>query len=240
MVKAEYVSDTKVLCKTPPFCSRQLDNADNSNQAGSAKNPHTKVQVTNTGALGWSDNPKGHLSQNPHLEDDGSKSYIHTFSALNTYTSGASSNPFRSTCQAGLYPNEGMKPCWDAHTINSEGNDVLFKYATCYDSQSAGLVPSLDLYSGTVTGQKAVNATSSLGQQITITATNDELRVQCLFQHTSIPQARHQVLPAAQACERCQRHYVEVHGQHWRILRQFGQHDLWPIQIEGLHVRRLR
>jgi len=174
MVKAEYVSDTKVLCKTPPFWSRQLDNADNSNQAGSAKNPHTKVQVTNTGALGWSDNPKGHLSQNPHLEDDGSKSYIHTFSALNTYTSGASSNPFRSTCQAGLYPNEGMKPCWDAHTINSEGNDVLFKYATCYDSQSAGLVPSLDLYSGTVTGQKAVNATSSLGQQITITATNNE------------------------------------------------------------------
>merc|ERR1712054_117513 len=174
MVKAEYVSDTKILCKTPPFFSRELLSTDNSNQVGSAKTPHTKVQVTNTGQLGWSDSPKGHLSQNPHLADDGSKSYIHTFAHDNTYTSGKSADPFRSTCQEGLYPNEGMKPCWNSHTVNSEGNDVLFKYATCYDSQPAGLVPSLDMYSGTTVGGKKVNATSTLGQKITLTATSNE------------------------------------------------------------------
>lgn len=170
MVKAEYVSDTKIMCKTPPFFSRQLDSAGNSNQAGSAASPHTKVQVTNTGQLGWSDLALGHLSQNPHLADDGSKSYTHTFDAANSYTSGASANPFRSTCQAGLYPNEGMKPCYDAHTVNSEGNDVLFKYATCYDAQAAGLVPSLDMYTGTTLGSKAINSTSTLGQPITLSA----------------------------------------------------------------------
>merc|ERR1711988_181793 len=53
-----------------------------------------------------------------------------------------------------------------------EGNDVLFKYATCYDSQPAGLAPSLNLYSGTVLGHKFVNSTTSLGQLIKLTDQN--------------------------------------------------------------------
>merc|ERR1719238_1899749 len=122
--------------------------------------------------------------------DDGSYAYLQTFNEGHTYESGMTgfnSNPWRSTCQAGLYPNENMKPCWDSHIISaggaamdtavgagkhSEGNDVLFKYATCYDSQPAGLAPSLDMYSGTSLGGKFINSTTSLGQIITLTDQN--------------------------------------------------------------------
>jgi len=192
MVKAEWVSSEKVLCKTPEFFSRQLDGTMvQSNQDGSASNPHTKVHVTNTGMLGdpvAEGETHGHLSMNPYIMDDNSKAYIHTFAAGNTWNNGLESgNPWRSTCQAGLYPNENMKPCWDSHIVSaggaavdsatgggksSEGNDVLFKYATCYDSQPAAAAPSLDLYSGTDLGGKFINSTTSLGQVIKLTDQN--------------------------------------------------------------------
>jgi hypothetical protein len=188
LVKAEWLSSTKVKCKTPDFFSRQLDQSmELSFQDGSAKNPHTKVHVTNDGMLGNHETEGewyGHISQNPYLQDDGSKAYIWTFAKDNKYTSGMEgfmSNPFRSTCQEGLYPNEGMKPCWGAHyhesttpagvTGYSAGNDVLFKYATCYDANPALSAPSLDLYSGTdQPSGKEINSTSSLAQKIRIGA----------------------------------------------------------------------
>jgi len=198
LVKAEWISSTKVRCKTPDFFSRQLDGSMTASfQDGSAKNPHTKVHVTNDGMISipeTENDPTGHISQNPHLNDDGSKSYIWTFDVQNTYDSGMTgfySNPFRSTCQAGLYPNEGMTPCWDSHTnemndphacigekldLNkcqssatySAGNDVLFKYATCYDANPAKPAVALNLYTGTTSGSKYINQTTSLGQKISM------------------------------------------------------------------------
>jgi len=214
LVKAEYLSDTMVRCKTPAFFSRQLDDSmELSNQDGSARHPHTKVMVTNDGMLGVNETEGeffGHLSQNPYLMDDGSNAYIWTFDHANTYTSGQTgfeSNNFRSTCQAGLYPNEGMAPCWDSHSntvtnpiacdgdmydrdcdgtslVNgrvlstsptySAGNDVLFKYATCYDANPAGPVDSMNLYgakapnTGSTVGGKKINSTSTLGQTILV------------------------------------------------------------------------
>jgi hypothetical protein len=204
MVKAEWISSTKVRCKTPDFFSRQLDGSMvASNQDGSAKNPHSKVHVTNDGILMDSADGSEHISRNPFLADDGSKAYIKTFDAANTYNSGMSghnNNPFRSTCQQGLYPNEGMAPCYGAHVdlgvtaidretdypdpdgsgsnwspavAYSAGNDVLFKYATCYDSIPAGLVTSLDLYTGTTTGFKYINQTCVPGQKFTISGADN-------------------------------------------------------------------
>jgi len=188
LVKAEWISSTMVRCKTPDFFSRQLDESEVlSSQDGSAKNPHTKVHVTNDGTLGDMESEGesyGHISPNPHLMDDGSKAYLHTFAVQNTYTSGQTgfeSNPFRSTCQAGLFPNEGMAPCWGAHhdetmapgTLSgySAGNDVLFKYATCYDANPAGKPNSLNLYGGTDQADgKVINSTWTLAQKIRVSA----------------------------------------------------------------------
>jgi hypothetical protein len=188
LVKAEWLSSNKLRCKTPDFFSRQLDlSTTTANQDGSAKTPHSKVHVTNDGMLGDAEGEGdafGHISQNPYLQDDGSKAYIWTFDQANTYESGMTgfhTNPFRSTCQEGVYPNEGMKPCWGAHGTSivmpagttapsySAGNDVLFKYATCYDANPAQSSPSLDLYSGTDQNARAVNRTSTLGQKISLT-----------------------------------------------------------------------
>jgi hypothetical protein len=197
LVKAEWISSEQVRCKTPDFFSRQLDTSEVlSFQDGSAKNPHTKVHVTNDGTLGdyVSEGEKfGHISQNPFLMDDGSKGYIWTFDVNNKYTSGQTgfqSNAYRSTCQAGRYPNEGMAPCWGAHhqettapigtgapprldtsAAYSAGNDVLFKYATCYDANPAQKSASLNLYSGTnQPSGKLINSTSTLAQKIRIGA----------------------------------------------------------------------
>jgi len=181
LVKAEWHSSEKVTCRTPPFFSRQMDDSTVlSQQNGAAMNPHTKVQVTNDGELG---DPQAegvadeHLSRNPYLHDDGSPAYAKTFAVDNSYTSGISANPWRSTCQEGLYPNEGMKPCWKSQESNgatplfaeaSEGNDVLFKYSTCYDAQPAEAVPSMDLYPSpsAYIGAKVINSSQALGQKI--------------------------------------------------------------------------
>jgi len=54
---------------------------------------------------------------------------------------------------------------------------VLFKYATCYDANPAKAVDDLNLYAGTTTLGKAINSTSTVGQQITIgTSAADELQ----------------------------------------------------------------
>jgi len=193
LVKASWIDSNTLTCKTPPFFSRQLDKpTGESQQDGSVSNPHTKVHVTNDGIVsdfeveGTNDL---HLSRNPHLNDDGSYSYIRTMatggtcgtSSCSSYTSGQeghAGNPYRSTCQEGLYPNEGNKPCYGAHSsvvkkpdsegasvtgTYSAGNDVLFKYATCYDSNPAGGVPSMDYYGTAATGYKMFNASSVYG-----------------------------------------------------------------------------
>jgi len=163
LVKAEWVNDKMVTCKTPSFWATLNDDADSSQQAnydGSALNPHTKVHVTNDGMV--SDDVHGsRISVNPHRRNDNSYSYIHAPPAINfnadtaVYSRRRSSpptadtdtyansfnpgNPFRSTCNEGQYPNEGMGPCYGAGEAGqSEGNDVLFKYGTCYESQQAG------------------------------------------------------------------------------------------------------
>merc|ERR1719440_1221023 len=208
LVKAEWIDSEHVRCRSPPFFSRQLDDSGaEANQDGSALNPHSKVHVTNDGMIhdcyssgcvaGKPEScttvvcPGGmddHISRNPHLSDDGSKTYIRTFAATATYTSGEvghAGNPYRSTCQEGLYPNEGNKPCYEAHRDSvkvpdstgaavtgtySAGNDVLFKYATCYDANPAGLASSLDLYGTTPTSQLVLNSTLyPYAQKITIT-----------------------------------------------------------------------
>lgn len=228
LVKAEWIDSEHVRCKTPAFMSRQYDiDQVQANQDGTALNPHSKVHVTNDGmvhscqkdgiptdAQGNGDGDCasyiGSISRNPHLNDDGSKSYIHTFATTScsgnggkcaSYTSGEvghAGNPYRSTCQEGLYPNEGNKPCYSAHTDTasipkgdglaattkthpyrsgqtvvsdySAGNDVLFKYATCYDSNPAAPVSSLDYYANTPTGGIILNSTAyPLGAKITIT-----------------------------------------------------------------------
>jgi hypothetical protein len=62
------------------------------------------------------------------------------YEPLDTYNDGFNPyNPFRSTCMEGIFPQENMGPCYNAGLAgSSEGNDVLFKYATCYESQKAG------------------------------------------------------------------------------------------------------
>merc|ERR1711988_868548 len=90
-------------------------------------------------------------------------------------------NPFRSTCLAGRFPNEGMAPCWGSHSNSmdapgygagaapySAGNDVLFKYSPCYDANPAGAVSSLNLYTGNTVSARPINGSSALGQKITI------------------------------------------------------------------------
>jgi len=206
MVKAEWIDSEHVRCKSPSFFSRQLDlDMNQANQDGSALTPHSKVHVTNDGMLGDADSEGesiGHVSRNPHLDDDGSKTYIHTFGTTacpgnpsaqcawyNSGETGHEGNPYRSTCQEGLYPNEGNKPCYGAHQATqyapdstgaqnaaayAAGNDVLFKYALCYDSNPAGAVPSLNLYGTTPTGGKFLNASAVLGQKIKILSTDNK------------------------------------------------------------------
>jgi hypothetical protein len=75
--QAQWISDTMVTCKTPPFFSfLNDDGTTKANYDGSAMNPHTKVHVTNDGMI--NDDIEGsRLSQNPHMQDDNSYSYIH-------------------------------------------------------------------------------------------------------------------------------------------------------------------
>jgi len=177
MVKAQWISPTLILCKTPAFISRQNNpglTMTNTQQDGAAMNPTTKVMVTNDGTLGdiaSEGEAYGHLSQNPYLMDDGSPAFIQSFDNENTYTSGLSSNPFRSTCQEGIYPNEGMKPCRGSHkgsatNPDTAGNAVTFKYATCYDANAATAVPSLNFYVGANVADKTITAVQSVGQTI--------------------------------------------------------------------------
>jgi len=171
------ISDPPAIYEPPRTPSSTMGDSTtvlHSQQEGSALTPHTKVHVTNDGMLGIPETEGaefGHISINPYLTDDGSPAYIQSFDADNTYYSGISSNPWRSTCQEGLYPNEGMKPCWSAHKGDGSqtfgrGNDVLFKYATCYDANPAEAVPSLDYYGGTIVGTKYINSTESAGQEL--------------------------------------------------------------------------
>jgi len=207
LVKATWISAEKITCKTPSFYSRQLDvDQVQSNQDGSVTNPHTKVHVTNDGMISDPE-VEGtvglHISRSPHLQDDGTASYIRTSAigscgspyngaTCNTYTSAQEvfqGNPHRSTCQQGLYPNEGNEPCYGSHGSTvlkadatgaevvgtySAGNDVLFKYATCYDSNPAGSVPSIDKYGASATGQKTFNASSVYGAKFKILAADNK------------------------------------------------------------------
>jgi hypothetical protein len=225
LVKAEYIDSEHVRCKSPPFMSRQLDGGTTvlSNQDGAAMNPHSKVHVTNDGMIGdmaADGTATGHISLNPHKDDDGSYSYLRTMathsctltgcttangcqqaaagqcSNYNSGQTGFEGNPFRSTCQQGRYPNEANGPCYGAHhnlhngapggtfwttpkltvpnqagapvesTVYSAGNDVLFKYATCYDANPAGEVASLNTYGTAAVGGKFLNSTAFLGQKI--------------------------------------------------------------------------
>jgi len=170
--RAGWINSSAITCITPPYFTH-LSEYGGALGMGVHKVPYVKVQVTNNGGPG--DGGEA-MSANPHLEDDGSYSYLR-MSTNNAWTKQEHcgfpqcGNPFRSTCYGGLFPNYGLSPCRGAHVPGeSRGNDVVFHYAACYDNGSPSEIFAQHV--GSTQYQQLVTQSVALGQKFSITASD--------------------------------------------------------------------